>query len=158
MTAPEVIVVERAGDIDVIEIDGVTVVEVVLDDIGPPGPAGPTGPAGPAGAQGPAGDPSAAQTIVTNAATAYTLLATDAGKFIRFTGAGGCTVTLPTGTVFAAGQRCDLVGASGPVTFALGSGANWSMTMTPPVVSKGVGAVVTAIKMGSSTWHAFGMM
>jgi hypothetical protein len=151
MTAPYVVTVERAGDIDVIEVVG------GAGPQGPPGPAGPAstvpGPAGPAGAAGPAGDWSTAQTIEAAAGAAYSVVAADAGKLKRLTGTA--TVTLPSAGP-AVGQRVDFVCVGGAATFVLGGGATWDVAPTPSAVARSVGSFVTAVKMGATTWALTG--
>lgn len=68
-------------------------------------------------------------TVVPIAGATYTLTAADAGKYLRFTNAGGCVVTANAG-VFAAGQwvlmrQVDV----GAITFA------GSASLTPPVTN-----------------------
>ena len=111
------------------------------------------GPAGPQGPQGATGDWSSAQVIDTVSTATYAVVAADAGKLKRHTAA--CTVTLPSGEL-AAGQRVDFVCQAGIVTFALGSGATWDVAPTPSPVGRSVGSMMTAIKMGATTWALTG--
>ena len=145
---PDVIVVDTAGDIDVIEVVG---------GAGPQGPAGPAGPAstvpGPAGAAGPPGDWSTAQAVDAVAAAAYTVAGADAGKLKRLTVTA--TVTLPSAGP-TPGQRVDFVCVGGAATFILGAGATWDVAPTPSAVARAVGSFVTAVKMGATTWAITG--
>lgn len=60
-------------------------------------------------------------TINTVAGTAYTLLATDAGKLVRFT--SGSAVTLTIGTAILPGQKVDILrDGAGAVTWTAGGG------------------------------------
>jgi hypothetical protein len=151
MSAPEVIHVERSGDIDVIEVVG------GAGPQGPPGPAGPAstvpGPAGADGPAGPAGDWTTGQTVETAAGSAYTVVAGDAGKLKRLTGTA--TITLP-GAILTAGQRIDFVCIGGAATFALGAGATWDVPPTPSAVARAVGSMVTAVKVTASAWALTG--
>ena len=155
VTAPEVIVVKRDGDIDVVKVFGGAGPQ---GPPGPPGPAGPPstvpGPTGPQGAAGPAGDWTTAQTVEAVAGTAYSLVSADAGKLKRLTGAAP-TITLPSG-VLAVGQRVDLVCIGTPATFILGGGATWDVPPTPSAVARATGSFVTAVKMGATTWALTG--
>lgn len=92
------------------------------------------------------------QTIETVAATTYTVVAADTGKIKRLTAT--CTVTLPAAGL-STGQRVDFVSIGGPATFAL-SGSTWDVNPTPSAVARAVGSVVTAVKMGATTWMLTG--
>lgn len=60
-------------------------------------------------------------TINTQSGTAYTLLATDAGKFVRFTSSSAVTLTI--GTALLPGQRVDILrDGTGAVTWTAGGG------------------------------------
>jgi hypothetical protein len=115
---------------------------------GAPGPAGPAGPTGPAG---PAGDPT--QTIEAVAATTYTVVAADANKIKRL--AATATITLPSAGP-AVGERVDFICVGGPATFTLDGGATWDVAPTPSAVARAIGSVVTAIKMGATSWALTG--
>ena len=121
--------------------------------IGPAGPTGATGATGAPGATGPAGPVETTQVIEAVSATTYTIVAADAGKLKRLTGAS-CTVTLPAAGV-STGQRVDFVCVGGIATFVL-SGATWDVTPTPSAVARAVGSFATAIKTGGTTWCLVG--
>lgn len=100
-----------------------------------PGPAGQPGPEGP---QGPEGSASTAQVINAQTGTSYTLVAEDAGKMVTLSNTSPITLNAP-GSVFAAGQRVDVVvintgmatvvgtsGATANGTPSLTSRARWS--------------------------------
>lgn len=60
-------------------------------------------------------------TVNTQAGTAYTLTATDAGKLVRFTSASAVTLTI--GTAILPGQRVDLLrDGAGAVSWTAGGG------------------------------------
>jgi hypothetical protein len=120
---------------------------------GPTGPAGPTGETGATGPTGPAGPVETTQVVEVVATTTYTILAADAGKLKRLTGAS-CTVTLPAAGV-STGQRVDFVCIGGVATFVL-SGATWDVAPTPSAVARAIGSWVTAYKTGATTWALAG--
>jgi hypothetical protein len=99
----------------------------------------------------PAGS-SDAQTIETVSATTYTVVAGDSNKIKRLTAT--CTVTLPAAGI-STGQRVDFVSIGGPATFAL-SGSTWDVAPTPSAVARAIGSVVSAVKMGATTWMLTG--
>jgi hypothetical protein len=120
---------------------------------GPQGTTGTTGTQGPQGPAGANGDWSTAQTIEAVAAATYTVAAADAGKLKSMTVTA--TVTLPSAGP-ATGQRVDFVSVGGPTTFVLGGGATWHVTPTPSAVGRAAGSMMTAIKMGATTWALTG--
>ena len=86
------------------------------------GPAGPTGPAGAAG------DWSSAQTVNPVTTGPYTVLNSDAGKVVCWSGSGATTFTIDTATSLAVGQKIDFINlTTGVLTFA-GSGVTLSGT------------------------------
>jgi hypothetical protein len=93
------------------------------------------------------------QTIDAVAGTTYTVASADAGKIKRL--AATATVTLPSGGP-TTGQRVDFVCVGGPATFALGAGATWDVAPTPSAVARAIGSVVSAVKMGATTWMLTG--
>ena len=93
------------------------------------------------------------QLVETQAGTTYTVVAADAGKLLRLTGTA--TITLPSAGP-STGQRVDFVCIGGPATFALGGGATWDVVPTPSAVARAIGSMVTAVKMGATTWALTG--
>lgn len=107
------------------------------------------GPIGPTGAPGVISW-TAARTIETVSAIAYTIVATDAGKIKRLTNANP-TVTLPAGEL-TAGQFVEFVCITGRATFVLDSGATWDVPPTPGNKARAIGSFVTVHKMTATAW------
>ena len=78
-------------------------------------------------------DPAAAQPVNAQTGTAYTLVASDAGKLVTLTNAAAITLTVP-GSVFTAGQRVDVLVLGVGMVTAVGSGA--TVNGTPSLVSR----------------------
>jgi hypothetical protein len=66
-------------------------------------------------------------TLTSSAGTAYSVVASDQGKVLRFTAAGTVIATVGTATAFTAGQRVDILadGTAG-VRIAAGSGVTFA--------------------------------
>ena len=113
---------------------------------GETGETGATGPTGPAGADGADGEDlthATAQTINAQTGTAYTLVASDAGKLVTLTNEAAITLTVPAST-FTAGQRVDcLVAGAGMVTATAGSGL--TLNGTPTLVSRAQWSAFTVL-------------
>jgi hypothetical protein len=97
------------------------------------GAQGPTGATGTNGTNGTNGDWSTAQTVRSDSSTsATTLVSTDAGKMVRFTGGSNINVTLKSGAngiSFTQGQRVDVVQTgAGKITFL---GGDHTLLFTP---------------------------
>lgn len=94
--------------------------------------------------------------------TTYTLQLSDAGKYLRFTNAAGCTVTVPDSdtVAFATGTSIKL-GAHGTVGITLVEGAT-SVSITPPAgydqATDIQHAQIVLDYLGSDAWDVCGLL
>jgi hypothetical protein len=92
-------------------------------------------------------------TVNTQAGTAYTLTATDAGKLVRFTSASAVTLTI--GTAILPGQRVDLLqDGAGTVTWAAGGGT--VLAWNSSTKTRGQYAAATLFCVGTSDYRVVG--
>lgn len=128
---------------------------------GEAGPAGATGPVGPDGPAGPTGPTGPVHGFVTNAQTGtnYTLVLSDADKFITMTNASASTLTIPLNSAEAFPVGTQIEGAQ------LGAG---QVTITPTggvTINAVPGLKVAAQygtfglrKLATDTWLAYGRL
>ena len=89
-------------------------------------------------------------TVITDATTARTLIASDAGKYIRFTNVAAITVTLDTAVMAQGDEVVFEQGAAGVITVVAGAG--FTLTSRGSLVSSnGAGAVVGLKYTGTTT-------
>jgi hypothetical protein len=94
--------------------------------------------------------------------TTYTLQLSDAGKYLRFTNAAGCTITVPDNdtVAFATGTSIKL-GAHGAVGITLVEGAT-SVSITPPAgydqATDIQHAQIVLDYLGSDAWDVCGLL
>lgn len=114
-------------------------------------PTGATGLTGDRGPTGPQGDWSAAQQINPQTGTAYTLMASDAGKLVTLTNSLAITLTVPAGLGLAIGQRIDLAAmGTGQVTVTPGSASTF-VRYTPSLKLRAQYSAATLICTGVTT-------
>lgn len=102
--------------------------------------------------------PSPVKTVTT---TTYTVVAADAGHYIRYTNAAGCAVTLD-GSLFAPADGVEIHHrqcTGGPLSFtALGSDALIDTPLGKDAATVQQGAIVTAKYVAADTWDMFGAL
>lgn len=121
------------------------------------------GPPGSRGLQGPPGNDGASlgtPIITTNfqTGTTYTLVLTDAGKRVKQTNAGACTLTVPpnSAVAFAIGTTIEVSqGGAGAVTITAGAGVTIH-SRGGLVVTNGQYALVRLYKEATDTWELTG--
>ena len=90
------------------------------------GDTGPQGATGTAGTNGTNGDWTLAQTVKPITTGPYTLLTSDAGKLVCWSGSGATTFTVDTATALSVGQRIDFINlTTGILTFAASGVTLW---------------------------------
>lgn len=95
------------------------------------------------------------------AGATYTLLATDANKYLRCTAAGGCTVTVPTNASAAIQVNAEYTfrqAAAGAITFAAEGGAVLNGVAGLGFDTAGQGSVAVLKKIATDEWDLFGRL
>jgi hypothetical protein len=96
----------------------------------------------------------------TVATTTTTLIFSQRNKYIKFTHASGCTVTVPpnASTAFPIGTQIDFIQGSGAgaVTLAPGSGVTFVAKAGSTYTTAEVGAVIHARKTDTNEWYIWG--
>lgn len=96
--------------------------------------------------------------VVTVSETTLTLTSAHAGKYLRFTNAGGCTVTVPDG-VFADNQEVHMRQVSGDVVLVAGSTAVVINPQgTDELVTGGAGSTITLKHITNDEFDVMGKM
>ena len=85
--------------------------------------------------------------------TTDTLAESDFGKFIQYTNAAGCTVTLPNGLKTGFWATLQVANATGSITLSATTTLNTKDSLTQATDNFGV---VTVVHLGSNIWTAFG--
>lgn len=102
---------------------------------------------------------STTQTINAQTGTSYTLVLTDAGKFVTMTNAAASTLTVPPNSSVAFPVGTVIEGAqlgAGQVTLTPGSGV--TISAAPGLKATDQNSVFGLIKMATDTWLAFGRL
>lgn len=111
---------------------------------------------GATGATGAAGSFASAQTLLA-VTGAYTLVLTDAGKYLRGSNASAFSITVPLNATvaFATGTHIDFIqSGAGQITFAATGGV--TINATPGLKLTGQWAGATLVKVGTDEWDLVG--
>lgn len=120
---------------------------------GPTGPSGPAGATGPTGPTGPAGQWDTAQVI--NAQTDnYTLVTSDAGKFVTLSKLTAVTLTVDGSLNLTAGQRIDIAQLGAGQVTVTPSGA--TVYATPGLLLRTQYSTATLICLSTDTYLLVG--
>lgn len=97
--------------------------------------------------------------VSTVTAATYTLELDDENTYIRFTAAGGCSITVPSNSsvAFATGAEIQLCAAtSGQVSLAPGTGVTINIPDGFDQIARMRGGVMTLKKVATNEWDLFG--
>jgi hypothetical protein len=98
--------------------------------------------------------------IVTVGGSTYTFAATDVGGYVRFTGVGSVTITVPTNAAvpIAVGSEITFMATQATSVFISTSGITVLVPSGFTLEPFSPGAVITIKKIGTNTWDAFGLL
>lgn len=102
-------------------------------------------------------DPKITQSINAQTGTTYTLVLTDASKFVTLSNAGAITLTVPpnSSVAFPVGSTVELIAiGAGQVTVAQGSGV--TVNATPGLKLRAQYSGATLVKTGTDQWYLVG--
>lgn len=148
-----------AGAVGATGAQGATGAAGSVGATGAAGAAGTNGATGATGAQGATGPISTAYVINAQTGTSYTLVLSDADKFVTLTNAAGITVTVPDNATvaFAVGTRIALAQmGAGQVTFQAAGGVSLYADPGLKIAAQYGGAEL--VKLATDTWVLVGRL
>lgn len=123
------------------------------------GPKGDTGATGATGGVGPAGPPGGPEVLNPQTGTSYTLVLTDAEKFVTMTNVAASTLTVPPNSAVAFPVGTIVKGSqSGAGQLTLVAGAGVTVNGAPGLKLASQYGVFALLKTATDTWLAFGRL